>query len=91
MDDPTTRNPDPSATASTTPPPPDWARRRSRNDGSRIWTVAVGLFLVGVGLWFFAERTLGLVMPVIRWSQLWPILVIGVGVLILAGAIRRER
>ena len=51
----------------------------------------VGLLLLAIGLWFFAERTLGLDMPDIRWSQLWPVILIVIGVVILFGAVRRDR
>ena len=50
-----------------------------------------GLLLLGLGLWFFAEKTLGLDMPDIRWSQFWPVILIVIGVVILFSALRRER
>ena len=50
-----------------------------------------GLVLIVVGLWFFAEHTLGLDLPTIRWGQLWPLLIIGIGLLILYGARRSGR
>jgi len=50
-----------------------------------------GLILLAVGLWFFAEHTLGLDLPTVRWSQLWPLILIFVGVWVLFGARRRAR
>ncbi len=82
MDDPTTP-PDP--TTRTASPPP---RRR---DEGRWASLITGFIVLGIGLWFFADHTLGLDMPLLRWSQLWPLIVIGVGAMILLGALRRER
>ena len=39
-----------------------------------------------VGLWLFADVTLGLDLPTIRWGQLWPIGLIVVGAIILYGS-----
>jgi len=44
-----------------------------------------------VGLWFFADQTLGLDMPQLRWSQLWPLFLIGLGIWIALGSMRRSR
>lgn len=75
------------------PPAPSWTapRRRDRGDGGRIWTLVVGLFILGLGVWFFLDRTLGIDLPVIRWSQLWPVILIVIGAVILLSALRRER
>lgn len=74
-------------------PPTSWSapHRRNRGDGGRIWTLIVGLFILGLGVWFFLERTLGIDLPTIRWSQFWPIILIAIGAAILLGALRRER
>jgi hypothetical protein len=73
-------------------PPPSWgSHRRDRGDAGRIWTLVVGLSILGVGLWFFLERTLGLDLPTIRWSTFWPVILIAIGVVVLLGALRRER
>jgi hypothetical protein len=79
-------------------PPPAQAERPpaaaweppSRRGESRWPAVIAGVFLIGLGLWFFADFTLGLEMPTIRWGQLWPIILIVVGALILYGASRRR-
>ena len=79
------------------PPPPagsGWDqsyRHRHRDGGGRWWSLFGGLVLLGLGLWFFADKTLGIDMPDLRWSQLWPLILIVVGVLVLLGALRRER
>ena len=46
--------------------------------------------LVAIGLWFFGDQTLGLDMPELSWSQLWPILIIGLGGWIVLGSLRRD-
>jgi LiaI-LiaF-like transmembrane region len=76
------------------PPAPAWSapsRRDRGGGGGRIWTLAFGLFVLGLGVWFFLDRTLGLDMPTIRWSQLWPVILIVIGAVVLLGALRRER
>lgn len=69
-------------------PPPSW-RSRSADPG-RLGTIVFGFILLGIGLWFFADQTLGLEMPRLRWSQLWPIFLIGFGVWIAIGSMRRR-
>ncbi|MEO5884400.1 MAG: DUF5668 domain-containing protein [Candidatus Limnocylindrales bacterium] len=51
----------------------------------------VGIVLVTVGAWFFAEHTLGLDLPAIRWSQLWPVILIVVGLWVVFGSRRGSR
>ncbi len=73
-------------------PPPTWTERtwRSRGDDPGRWgTIVFGGILVAIGLWFFADQTLGLDMPRLRWSDLWPILLIALGGWIVLGSMRR--
>lgn len=72
----------------------DAAGRISRDPGlragvdvaARIW----GLILVAVGLWFFAEFTLGYDLPSVPWRDLWPAaLVILGGAIVIRGVLRR--
>jgi len=72
-----------------TGPGPSVARRR--DDPGRIATVVFGLIIVAIGLWFFADQTLGLEMPRLRWSELWPVLLILLGAWILFSSMRRHR
>jgi len=83
----------PSPTAPTPAPTAGWAppRQAPRRDTGRWWSLIVGLVILGIGLWFFAERTLGIEMPDFRWSQLWPVILIVIGVVVLVGATRRDR
>jgi hypothetical protein len=69
-------------------PPPSWGRRP--DDPGRLGTIILGVILLAIGLWFFADQTLGLDMPNLRWSQLWPILIIGFGAWIAIGSMRRR-
>lgn len=71
------------------PPPTSSAWKPGRADDGRGPSLVFGLILLAVGLWFFAEHTLGLDLPTLRWSQLWPLILIVVGVWILLGARRR--
>jgi uncharacterized integral membrane protein len=79
-------------TASAPPPPatPGWTPPRGAEP--RWPAIVFGVILIVVGLWFFAEVTLGLDLPTIRWGQLWPLILIVVGGLILYGSrIARKR
>jgi len=52
----------------------------------RVW----GLVLLAVGAWFFADVTLRLDMPAVAWRDLWPAVLIALGVVIvLRGMTRR--
>ena len=72
-------------------PPATTARtpRASARDPGRTASLILGLILVAVGLWFFAQYTLGLDLPAVRWSQLWPLILILIGGWILLGSMRR--
>jgi hypothetical protein len=86
--------PPPGAVPSPPPPTTGWDqpyRQQRTNQGGRFLSLFVGIFLIAIGLWFFADRTLGLDMPDIRWSQLWPVILIVIGVVVLFAATRRDR
>ena len=67
---------------SESPPPaiPPEPAPRLQADGPRYGSIVIGLIILGVGLWYFAERTLGLDLPRLEADQLWPLAVIGFGV-----------
>ena len=73
------------------PPATDTWRRPVSADPDRGGALLFGVILLGVGLWFFAERTLGLAMPDISWGQLWPLLLVGLGAWMVLGTLRRGR
>jgi hypothetical protein len=54
---------------------------------TRLW----GLVLVGVGLWFLADTSLGLAMPRVDWSLVWPLALIVVGGGVILSALARRR
>ena len=60
--------------------------RPPQGDPGRLATVLLGLAVIAIGLWFFAERSLGLAMPRVDWDALWPLVVIGIGAWIALGA-----
>jgi uncharacterized membrane protein len=80
-----------------TPPPPpgpapasSWGQHtQPRRDPGRWVSVVVGLVVLAVGLWLFAEVTLGIALPTIRWNQLWPVILIVIGGWIVLGTMRR--
>ncbi len=49
-------------------------------DGPRYGPIIVGLAILAVGLWYFADRTLGLELPRLDADQVWPVAVIALGV-----------
>jgi hypothetical protein len=53
----------------------------------RLW----GLVVLGFGLWFFADVTLKLDLPSLRWGELWPVVLIVLGAfVVLRGLARRS-
>jgi hypothetical protein len=60
--------------------PPEPSGRRPAGDGPRYGSVILGLAILAVGLWYFADRTLGLDLPNLEASQLWPVAVIALGI-----------
>ena len=70
------------------PPPPAW--RPPPHDSGRNASFVFGVIILLVGLWFFATHTLGLDLPRIEWDQLWPLVLIGIGALIVWNAFRRR-
>ncbi len=61
------------------PSHPSLRRRRRRPMGRATARSSSGCVILGVGLWYFADRTLGLELPRLEADQLWPIAVIAVG------------
>lgn len=94
-DDPPTSDDRPGAAAA--PPPPNFEPpppvtappRRDDRDHGRTASILFGLVVLGLGLWFFVEHTLGYELPRIRWSQLWPAVLIIIGLWVVLGSMRR--
>lgn len=84
---------EPATPTSPIPPvEPNWAPTTASRprDRGRLVSVIFGFIILAVGLWFFADHTLGLELPTISWSQLWPLLLIAVGGWIVLGTLRRN-
>ena len=67
----------------TSPPPaipPEPGPWRSHDDRPHLGSLIIGLVILGVGLWYFADRTLNLDLPRVDADQLWPIAVIALGI-----------
>jgi hypothetical protein len=59
--------------------PPEPSAGPPRTEGPRYGSIIIGLVILAVGLWYFADRTLGLELPSLEADQLWPIAVIALG------------
>lgn len=58
--------------------------------GADLFGRLFGLVLVALGAWFFADYTLAMDLPHVRWNELWPIaLILLGGLIVLRGAQRR--
>ena len=66
-------------------PNPTTAPTDSRDDAGRT-ALFIGGGLVLVGLWFLVREY----VPDINWGLIWPLLLVGIGVVILVGAARRR-
>jgi phage shock protein C len=60
------------------------ARSAVSNDGRAGIMVGIGLVLLGV--WFLAREYL----PAFDWGLVWPLILVGIGVLVLVNAARRQ-
>jgi hypothetical protein len=98
-----TESPPPEAGGAATPPPtepgpasewrePPWFPPRDRGATRRasVASIAVGLIILGIGIYYFLDRTLGIAMPAIRWASLWPVVLIVIGGLILFQSLNRR-
>jgi phage shock protein C len=88
------------AVGATWQPPPDWqtqrtasraaardarrAARVARGSGPRTGTLIIGGFFVLIGAWFLLEEY----VPAFRADLFWPLALVGLGVVILAAALR---
>ena len=61
--------------------PPPWQPPRQR--GRNVASIVVGLVFLAIGIWYFLDTTLGLTMPDIQWDNIWPILLIVIGGIIV--------
>lgn len=54
---------------------------------ARVW----GLLVLAVGVWFFADITLGMDMPAIAWRDVWPVALIVLGLAVLLRGVASRR
>ena len=54
--------------------------------GSRLASAVIGSVVILTGVYFLLRNAFGLVVPPIDWDLVWPIVVIGSGVAIVAKA-----
>jgi len=62
-------------------------RRRHFDGGGLIF----GGILLLVGIYYLFQQTLGFDIPDLNWDQIWPVILIVVGGLVLYGAWTRSR
>jgi hypothetical protein len=105
MTQPTEPSPTPTGDAAPPPPPPadrppptEWReppwfppRDRDRRNRRLNWgAIVFGLIVLGIGVYYLLDRTLGIAMPRIQWGSIWPIFVIILGGLILLRSFDRR-
>lgn len=71
---------------------PAWfpPREGDRDRRPSMAAIVIGLILIAVGVWFFLDRTLGVDLPRIQWSNVWPVILIVIGGLILVRSFQRK-
>ena len=83
--------PDPPSRESRGSTPDEWPRRQGPRPRIDTGTIVWGLVLVAVGGWFFLDRTLGLDLPEIDWGDVWPIVLIVMGIAVILRGLARRR
>lgn len=78
------------AAPSPPPPPPNSPWRPPRQRESNTASIVVGLVLVAIGAWYFLEQTMGIRMPRFAWREVWPVLLILVGVFVVVRSFDRR-
>lgn len=69
---------------------PAWFPPRDTDRGPSLGALVAGLALVAIGLYFFLDRTLGVAMPRIQWSTIWPVILIAIGAIVLFRSVSRR-
>ena len=82
---------DPDAAPPASPPPANAEWRPPRSRESNTAAIVVGLVILAIGIWYFLDTTLGLRMPNIEWGNLWPVLLILIGGVMIFRAATAQR
>jgi hypothetical protein len=71
---------------------PAWfpPRDRDRDRKPSPAALVVGLVRIAGGVWFFLDRTLGVDLPRLQWSTIWPVILIVIGGLVLVRSFQRK-
>jgi hypothetical protein len=71
---------------------PPWipGRPRGRDRRPSPAAIVVGLVLIGLGVYWFLDWTLGVAMPPIAWGSVWPVILIVIGGLIVVRSLDRR-
>jgi hypothetical protein len=59
---------------------------RAANTAGRVW----GLILIAAGAWFLADVTFGYSLPTIPWRDLWPALLVVLGLFVIFRGMARR-
>ena len=59
---------------------------RAANTASRLW----GVLLIAIGVWFLADVTFGYSLPTVPWRDLWPALIVVVGLFLIGRGMTRR-
>jgi hypothetical protein len=62
----------------------------NKGRGFDAGALVFGLIVLGVGLYYFADKTLGIAMPELDWDRIWPLVIIVVGVAIVGSNLLRR-
>ena len=98
IDPPTTAPPpassslrvDPGGPADTGWREPAWFPPQDTDGRPSLAALVAGLALVIIGLYFFLDRTLGVALPRIQWSTVWPVILIAIGAIVLVRSVSRR-
>ncbi|HEV8489571.1 MAG TPA: DUF5668 domain-containing protein [Candidatus Limnocylindrales bacterium] len=82
---------EPTDSRSTTPPLDERSSKRHRDDrGVDTGAIVLGVILLVIGAWFFLDKTLGIDLPAVDWGDIWPVVLIVVGAVVIFQGMRRR-
>lgn len=69
---------------------PPWFPPGDKDRHPNMAALVAGVALVLIGLYFFLDRTLGVALPRIQWSTVWPVILIAIGAIVLFRSVSRR-